>query len=154
MREIYENSAEYREVPRMTRLEYVKEYTEITTHFEKERVKERKILPLYIVFAILNIALIIYLLISNYFTALLVVMALNGGVLSFRRHKFSRKGTKQGYVKRVKTGWMVTFGMVVFPLGSLFNRVKQLNEAEKRMLNDLEERKKQCIMLNTYNAEE
>ena len=154
MRKTYENSADYREIPRMTRSEYVKEYTEITTYFEKERVKERKFLPLYIVFAILNIALIVYLLVSNYFTALLVVSALNGGTLFLGRSRFSRRTRYYNYGKRVKAGWMMTFGMVVFPLGSLLNRVKQLNEAEKRMLDDLEERKRQCIMLNTYNAEE
>lgn len=154
MKKIYENSAEYREVPQMTRSEYVKEYTEITAHFEKERVKERKFLPLYIVFAILNIALIVYLLVSNYFTALLVVSALNGGTLLLGRSRFSRRTTYHSYGKRVKAGWMMTFGMIVFPLGSLFNRIKQLDKAEKRLIDDLEERKKQCIMLNTYSAEE
>ena len=154
MRETYENSAEYREVPQMTRSEYIKEYTDIIEHFEQERIKEQKFLPLYIVFAIFNIALIVYLFISNYFTAILVFLALNGGALSMRRHTFSKRGPTQSAVKRMKTGWMVTFGMVVFPLGSLFNRIKQLDKAEKRLLNDLEERKKQCMMLNTYNAEE
>lgn len=154
MRETYENSAEYREVPQMTRSEYIKEYTEITEHFEQERKREQKFLPLYIVFAILNITLIVYLFISNYFTAALVLLALNGGTISMRRHSFSKRGPTQSVVKRIKTGWMMTFGMVVFPLGSLFNRIKQLDKAEKRLIDNLEERKTQCMLLNTYNAEE
>ena len=37
MKKTYENSAEYREVPQMTRSEYVDEYGEILEYYKKQR---------------------------------------------------------------------------------------------------------------------
>ena len=43
MKKVYENSAEYREVPQMTRSEYIAEYTDITTYFEQEKKTLKKL---------------------------------------------------------------------------------------------------------------
>ena len=42
----------------------------------------------------------------------------------------------------------------LFPLGSYFARIKQIDDTEKKQIQDLEDRKKLCIEIGTYNAEE
>ena len=63
MRETYENSAEYREVPQMTRSEYLKEYADIIEHFDEEKKTLKKLLPFCIILSVINILVVIGLII-------------------------------------------------------------------------------------------
>lgn len=136
MREIYENSAEYREVPQMTRSEYIEEYTEITTYFDKEKKTLKKLLPMATIIAAICVAIIVFLMLSG-------TNVLN---YSWRVHIYFGQETAIFY-------FLIPL-MPTFPFVALLVRFKKIKDKENERLKHLEDRKKLCIELGTYNAEE
>ncbi len=135
MKKTYENSAEYREVPRMTRSEYVAEYHDITTYFDKEKKNLKKLLPFCIVLTIINIIVEIGLLIE------VVPMVLDNNFISYR--------------DRERAIILLALPCILsFPLASVMTRMKQIKKKENERLKDLEDRKALCISVGTYDAEE
>lgn len=135
MKKTYENSAEYREVPQMTRSEYIAEYHDITTHFDEEKKTLKKLLPFCIILSIINIIVAISLIVVG------VPIIINS---SFRRYR------------RIESlCFMVLFSCVLsFPLVGVIARIKQIKNKENERLKDLEDRKNLCIEIGTYKAEE
>ena len=136
MREIYENSAEYREVPHMTRSEYIAEYHDITTHFDEEKKELKKLLPIAIVIAVICVVVIIFLM-------LLGVDVLN---YSWRVHFYMGKETAMFY-------FLLPL-LPTFPFLAILKRFKNIKKKENERLKDLEDKKALCISLGTYDAEE
>ena len=150
MREIYENSAEYREVPHMTRSEYVDEYGEIIEYYEKQRAEEKKLLPVYIVVMVLGLLFIAYGIYTKNPVFLFVMFILTAPFNVRTRRFFRRYGLS---MRDLANAASLPF-FFLFPLGSYFARLKQINNAEKKQIQDLEDKKKLCIDIGTYNAEE
>ena len=76
MRETYDNSYDYREVPQMTRSEYVDEYGEIIDYYQKQREEEKKFLPLHIVVAVLSIGVILYCIFTKSIVGMFILLLL------------------------------------------------------------------------------
>ena len=150
MREIYENSAEYREVPHMTRSEYVDEYGEIIDYYQKQREEEKKFLPLHIVVAVLSIGVILYCIFTKSIVGMFILLLLFAPFTHKSQRFYRRYGLS--IKERIKISSLSFF--FLFPLGSYFARIKQIDDTEKKQIQDLEDRKKLCIEIGTYNAEE
>lgn len=148
MKKTYENSAEYREVPQMTRSEYIDEYGEIIEYYKNQREEEKKFLPFHIIVAVLSIGVILYCIFTQNIVGMFILFLL---VAPFRYHRFYRRS---GVSMRdlAKSASLLFF--FLFPLGSYFARIKQLDSAESKQIQDLEDRKNLCIEIGTYNAEE
>lgn len=150
MKKVYENSADYREVPSMTRSEYVDEYGEITDYYEKQRAKEKKFLPIYIIIAVLCIGLILYWIFTKNIVGMFVMFILTAP-FSYRCRRFYRHFGLS--TRDIAKGASVLF-LYLFPLGSYIIRIEQLNNAEEKQIQELEEKKALCISLGTYDVEE
>lgn len=135
MKKVYENSAEYREVPQMTRSEYIAEYTDITTYFEQEKKTLKKLLPFCITLSVINVIVEIILL------NIVVPAILDNNFITHR--------------ERENAFIVLAIPCVLsFPLVSIIVRMKQIKNKENERLQDLEDRKNLCIEIGTYNAEE
>ena len=150
MRETYENSAEYREVPQMTRSEYVDEYGEIIEYYEKQRAEEKKLLPVYIVVMVLGLLFIAYGIYTKNPVFLFVMFILTAPFNVRNRWYYRRCGLSMRDLAKAAS---LPF-FFLFPIGSYFNRIKQIKCAEQKQIQDLEDRKRLCIEIGTYNAEE
>ena len=136
MKETYENSIEYREVPQMTRSEYLKEYADIIEHFDEEKKEMKKVLPIAIIMAIICIIV-------------LLLMFLSGNNIlrySWRVHIYFGQETAMFY-------FLIPL-IPTFPLLAIIKRFKNIKKKENERLKDLEDKKKLCIDIGTYNAEE
>lgn len=139
MKKAYENSAEYREVPRMTRSEYIAEYHDITTHFDEEKKTLKKLLPFCVVLSIINVLVVIGLIV-----VIVPIMYDNMYDNQFISHR---------EIERIAFS-LVMPCVLSFPLASVMTRVKQIKKKENERLKDLEDKKQLCIEIGTYNAEE
>ena len=149
MKKTYENSAEYREVSQMTRSEYVDEYGEILEYYKKQRAEEKKLLPVYIVVALLGLLFIAY----GVYTKnpiFLFVMFIFTAPFNVRNRRFLRRCGLS--TKDIATS-ASTVLFFLFPIGSYFNRIKQIKHVEQKQIQDLEDKKKLCIDIGTYDAE-
>lgn len=136
MRETYENSYGYREVPQMTRSEYIAEYHDIITHFDDEKKQLKKLLPFAIIVATICVIVIILLTFSG------------NNVLNYnwRVHFYFGQETAMFY-------FLIPL-MPTFPFIALLKRFRQIKKKENERLQDLEDRKNLCIEIGTYNSEE
>lgn len=150
MKKTYENSAEYREVPQMTRSEYVDEYGEILEYYKKQRAEEKKLLPVYIIVMVLGLLFIVYGICTKNPVFLFVIFILTAPFNVRNRRYYRRCGLS---MKDVAKAASLPF-FFLFPIGSYFARLKQIDNAEKKQIQDLEDRKNLCIEIGTYNAEE
>lgn len=150
MEKVFENSECYREIPTMTRSEYVNEYGEILEYYEKQREKEKKLLPVYIIVAILGLLFIIYGIYSKHPVFLLFMVIFTVPFSARNRQYYRRCGLS---TKEMRQGASLSL-FFLFPIGSYINRIKQIEKIEQKQLKDLEERKTLCISMGTYKAEE
>ena len=135
MKKVYENSAEYREVPQMTRSEYIAEYTDITTYFEQEKKTLKRLLPFCVTLSVINVIVEIILL------NIVVPAILDNNFITHR--------------ERENAFIVLAMPCVLsFPLVSIKTRFKQIKKKENERLQDLEDRKNLCIEIGTYKAEE
>lgn len=135
MKKVYENSAEYREVPQMTRSEYIAEYTDITTYFEQEKKTLKKLLPFCVTLSVINVIVEIILL------NIVVPAILDNNFITHR--------------ERENAFIVLAIPCVLsFPLVSIIVRMEQIKNKENERLKDLEDRKNICIEIGTYKAEE
>lgn len=135
MKKIYENSAEYREVPQMTRSEYIAEYHDITTYFEQEKKTLKRLLPFCVTLSVINVIVEIILL------NIVVPAILDNNFITHR--------------ERENAFIVLAIPCVLsFPLVSIIVRMKQIKNKENERLKDLEDRKNLCIEIGTYKAEE
>ena len=136
MRETYENSAEYREVPQMTRSEYIAEYHDIITHFDEEKKELKKLLPFAIIIATICVVVIILLMVSG------------NNVLHYnwRVHIYFGQETAIFY-------FLIPL-IPTFPFLAILKRYKNIKKKENERLKDLEDKKRLCIEIGTYDAEE
>ena len=150
MKKTYENSAEYREVPQMTRSEYIDEYGEIIEYYKKQREEEKKFLPFHIIVAVLSIGVILYCIFTKNIVGIFIMFLLVAP-FSYKNRRFYRMN---GVSTRDLAKCASLLFFFLFPLGSYFARIKQLDNAESKQIQDLEDRKNLCIEIGTYNAEE
>lgn len=123
------------ELPQMTRSEYLAEYHEITTYFDKEKTRIKKTFPFFLILAI---AYIIYLILSD-----------SGFVPEIPLTPLWYSDDKRAFI--IACFW---FKYIPFmPLGSLIIRMKQIKAKEESRLADLENRKKICMDIGTYDVE-
>lgn len=135
MKKIYENSAEYREVPQMTRAEYLKEYADIIEHFDEEKKTLKRLLPFCVTLSVINVIVEIILL------NIVVPAILDNNFITHR--------------ERENAFIVLAMPCVLsFPLVSIKTRFKQIKKKENERLQDLEDRKNLCIEIGTYKAEE
>ncbi len=122
------------ELPQMTRSEYVKEYTEITTYFDEEKERIKKTFPFFLILTILNVIIEIGVIV------LLIPIVFDDPFISYR--------------ERTLAAIMLLAPCVLsLPLGSLVIRKKQIRKKENDRLADLENRKKICMDIGTYDVE-
>lgn len=150
MKKTYENSAEYREIPQMTRSEYVDEYGEILEYYKKQRAEEKKLLPVYIAVMVLGLLFIVHGIYTKNPVFLFVMFILTAPFNVRNRRYYRRYGLSMRDL--AKTASLPFF--FLFPLGSYIARIKQIDNAEQKQLQDLEDRKALCISVGTYDAEE
>lgn len=136
MKKVYENSAEYREVPQMTRSEYIAEYHDITTYFHEEKKWIKKVFPAFLVIAV---GYVIYLILSG-----------SGLVPEIPLMPLLNAEDKKAYI--IFCFWIKY--IPTFPLASVIIRKRQIRKKENERLQDLEDRKNLCIEIGTYKAEE
>lgn len=135
MKKVYENSAEYREVPQMTRSEYLKEYADIIEHFDEEKKTLKRLLPFCVTLSVINVIVEIILL------NIVVPAILDNNFITHR--------------ERENAFIVLAMPCVLsFPLVSIKTRFKQIKKKENERLQDLEDRKNLCIEIGTYKAEE
>ncbi len=136
MKETYENSAEYREVPQMTRSEYIAEYHDITTHFDEEKKEIKKVFPIAIIMAVICVVVLFLLFLSG------------NNILHYnwRIHFYLGQETAIFY--------FILPLIPTFPFLAMLKRFKKIKNKENERLKDLEDRKNLCIEIGTYNAEE
>ena len=122
-------------LPTMTRSEYIAEYHDITTYFDKEKLRIKKTFPFFLAIAI---AYIIYLFLSEsgFIPQIPLMLLLNAE-------------DKWGLIHLCF--WLKY--LPVMPLGSLIIRKKQIRKKENQRLADLENRKKICMDIGTYDVE-
>ena len=128
---LYSNNSE---IPTMARSEYVKEYTEITTYFDEEKVRIKKTFPFFLILTILNVIIEIGVIV------LLIPIVFDDPFISYR--------------ERTLAAIMLFVPCVLsLPFGSLVIRKKQIRKKENDRLADLENRKKICMDIGTYDVE-
>ena len=121
-------------LPTMTRSEYLAEYHEITTYFDKEKARIKKTFPFFLALSIVNVIVEIVMVI------VLIPIILDDPFINYR--------------ERTLAVIMLSAPCVLsFPLGSLIIRTKQIKKKEQERLDDLENRKKVCMDFGTYDAE-
>ena len=127
---LYSNNSVF---PTMTRSEYIAEYNEITTYFDKEKLRIKKTFPFFLILAILNVIIEIVMIF------LLIPVVFNDPFINYR---------KEALVTFMLLGPCI----LSLPLGSLIIRMKQIKKKEQERLNNLESRKSDCISFGTYDA--
>ncbi len=126
------------DLPTMTRSEYIAEYHEITTYFDKENKLLKKHLPFCIVLSIINVLVVIGLI-----AAIVPIMLDN-----MYDNQFI------SYRERERIAFSLVMPCVLsFPLASVVTRMKQIKKKENERLQDLEDRKSLCMEIGTYNSE-
>lgn len=121
-------------LPTMTRSEYLAEYHDITTYFAEEKARIKKTFPFFLIPAIFNVIIEIAMVI------ILIPIVFDDPFINYR--------------ERTLALIMLSAPCVLsLPLGSLIIRKKQIKKKEQERLNDLENRKKICIDIGTYDAE-
>lgn len=121
-------------LPTMTRSEYLAEYHDITTYFDKEKIRIKKTFPFFLVLAIVNVVVAIG----------LIVVGIPWVINSSYHH----------YRKIESLVFAVALSCVLsFPLGSLIIRMKQIKKKEQERFDDLESRRSACIDFGTYDAD-
>lgn len=121
-------------LPTMTRSEYIAEYHDITTYFDKEKARIKKTFPFFLALSIVNVIVEIVMVI------VLIPIILDDPFINYR--------------ERILAVIMLSAPCVLsFPLGSLIIRTKQIKKKEQERLDDLENRKKICMDFGTYDAE-
>ncbi len=123
------------ELPTMTRSQYIEEYQEITTYFDKEKIRIKKTFPFFLVIAV---AYIVYLVLSD-----------SGLVPEIPLYPLLYAEDKKAFV--LLCFWFKY--IPVLPLGSLIIRKRQIRKKENDRLADLENRKKICMDIGTYDVE-
>ena len=136
MRETYDNSYDYREVPQMTRSEYLKEYADIIEHFDEEKKEMKKVLPIAIIMAVICVVVLFLLFLSG------------NNILrySWRVHIYFGQETAMFY-------FLIPL-IPTFPFLAILKRYKNIKKKENERLKDLEDKKRLCIEIGTYDAEE
>lgn len=122
-------------LPTMTRSEYIAEYHEITTYFDKEKIRIKKTFPFFLAIAIVYI---VYLILSD-----------SGLVPEIPLYPLL-------YAEDKKTFILLCFWfkyIPLLPLGSLIIRKRQIRKKENERLAELENRKKICMDIGTYDVE-
>ena len=121
-------------LPTMTRSEYIAEYHDITTYFDKEKLRIKKTLPFFLVLAIINVVVAIGIIVVG------ISWIMNSRFFIYRQTE--------------RLIFAVAFSFVLsFPLASLMSRMKQIKKKEQERLEDLESRKRACISFGTYDAD-
>ncbi len=135
MKKTYENSAEYREVPRMTRSEYLAEYHDITTYFEEEKKEIKKVFPIAIIMAVICVVVLFLLFLSG------------NNILRYnwRVHFYLGQETAIFY-------FLIPL-IPTFPFLAMLKRYKNIKDKENERLKDLEDRKNLCMEFGTYNVD-
>ena len=122
------------ELPTMTRSEYIAEYYEITTYFDEEKVRIKKNFPFFLILAIINVIIEILTIV------LLIPIVFDDPFINYR--------------KEALAAFMLLGPCVLsLPLGSLIIRKIQIRKKEKHRFAELENRKKICVELGTYDVE-
>lgn len=122
-------------LPTMTRSEYIAEYHDITTYFDKEKARIKKTFPFFLILSIINVIIEIF-----------VAIDLIPKILADVRFAYLHR---EGEI----WGAFVLPCILSFPLGSLIIRMKQIKKKEQERLDDLENRKRICMDFGTYDAE-
>lgn len=133
----------------MTRSEYIEEYSELTEYYEKKRQEEKKFLPFYIVATLTAVVLIIYCICTKNVVGILI-MGLFVVPFNRRHRRFLRHSGLTTEEISKSTGLLFFFA---FPLIGYFVRTNQINNKEKELLQELEDKKAFCISIGTYDAE-
>ena len=121
-------------LPTMTRSEYIAEYHDITTYFDKEKIRIKKTFPFFLILTILNVIIEIGVIV------LLIPIVFDDPFISYR--------------ERTLAAIMLLAPCVLsLPLGSLVIRKRQIRKKENQRLADLENRKKICMEIGTYDVE-
>ncbi|MBQ5678041.1 MAG: hypothetical protein IIV47_04165 [Clostridia bacterium] len=123
------------ELPQMTRSGYVKEYTEITTYFDEEKARIKKTFPFFLAIAVVYI---VYLILSD-----------SGFVPEIPLYPLLYAENKKAFI--LLCFWFKYIPLL--PLGSLIIRKRQIRKKENQRLADLENRKKLCMDIGTYDVE-
>lgn len=122
-------------LPTMTRSEYIAEYHDITTYFDKEKLRIKKTFPFFLILAIINIAYI-----AGSGMGFLPSLT----TLYFISSTYGEEAVK----------WMIALPyLLCFPLCSLIIRTIQIRKKEKQRMAELESRKKICMDIGTYDVE-
>lgn len=123
----------------MTRSQYIEEYHEIITYFDKEKKNLKKLLPFCVILSIINVLVIVGLMV-----VIISIMHDNMYDNQFISHR-----------ERERIAFSLVMPCILsFPLASVMTRMKQIKNKENERLKDLEDRKTLCIEMGTYNAEE
>ena len=136
MKKAFRNSECYREIPTMTRSQYIEEYTEITEWTEKERKTVKKYIPITGV-------------VTGIWILVLFIAWLNGvDVIWYSWIYHLNYGTEAAL-------FLLIIPLIpAFPFIAIAIRLKQIKKHEQKRLDALEERKTLCISMGTYKAEE
>ena len=133
----------------MTRSEYVEEYNDIIKYYEQLRVEEKKFLPFYIVITLIAIAVIVYCICTKNVVGIFI-MGLFMVPFSNRHRRFLRRSGLTTNEILKSAGFLLFFA---FPLIGYVVRANQINNKEKELLQELEDKKAFCISIGTYDVE-
>ncbi len=136
-------------LPTMTRSEYVEEYNDIIKYYEQLRMEEKKFLPFYIIATLIVVVLIIYCICTKSVVGILI-MGLFVVPFNRRHRRFLRHSGLTTEEISKSTGLLFFFA---FPLIGYVVRTNQINNKEKELLQELEDKKAFCISIGTYDAE-
>lgn len=137
------------ELPTMTRSEYVDEYNDIIKYYEQLRVDEKKFLPVYIAITLIVVAFIIYCICTKSVIGIFI-MGLFIAPFSYRHRRFLRhSGLTTKEISKVAS---LLFSFP-FPLIGYVIRANKINNKEKELLQELEDKKAFCISIGTYDVE-
>lgn len=137
------------ELPTMTRSEYVDEYNDIIKYYEQLRTEEKKFLPFYIVVTLIAVTFIIYCICAKSVIGIFI-MWLFMAPFSYRHRRFLRHSGLT--TKEISKGASLLF-FFAFPLIGYVVRANQINNKEKELLQELEDKKVLCISIGTYDVE-
>lgn len=129
MSDVFKNSEAYRQKEHMTRSEYLHEYSDITTRFQKEKKTLHIMIPCCMPLVLLSLYL------------LFTVEVLGGTNLFFALHGYA-------FLE-----YFVAAAPGALPLGAILIRLKQIKKKECELLQKLEEKKRLCILYGTYDSE-
>lgn len=136
MKKAFRNSECYREIPTMTRSQYIEEYTEITEWAEKERKTIKKFEPICKIVAIVWVIIIF-------------IAFINGVDVIWYNFWFHLSYGRDAVLALMSIPFIPTF-----PYVSILIRLKRIKKKEDEKIKDLDFRKGLCISMGTYKAEE